>query len=128
MLRTLQTSTSVAETSGPAAVWPSGACELRLYRRRQIPKLETRRILASRNHGGSFSPWFLVGHGGRDPYDSPLRSPKSSPRNPSFPHSLRRTREPFAGSAELKVPVQVPILKEATGGEFRVYRASIRLL
>ena len=26
-----------------------------------------------------FSPWFLVGNGGRDPYDSPLRSPMVVP-------------------------------------------------
>ena len=36
--------------------------------------------------------WFLVGHGGMDPYDSPLRSPKESPNNP-FPHSLLRTSQ-----------------------------------
>ena len=28
------------------------------------------------------TPWFLVGNGGMDPYDSPLRSPYSSPKNP----------------------------------------------
>ena len=35
------------------------------------------------------SLWFLVGNGGRDPYDSPLRSLIVVP----FPHSLLRPRE-----------------------------------
>ena len=37
-----------------------------------------------------FAPRFLVGNGGMDPYDGPLRSPYSSPKNP-FLHSLLRT-------------------------------------
>ena len=48
---------------------------------------------------GTLNPtlWFLVGNGGMDPYDSPLRSPIVSPKNP-FPHSLLRTREPNVDS------------------------------
>ena len=46
------------------------------------------------------APWCLVGNGGMDSYDSPLRVPYSSslrvpyssPYNP-FPHSLLSTRE-----------------------------------
>ena len=44
---------------------------------------------------GTTTLWFLVGNGGMDPYDSPLRSPLVGPNNP-FPHSLLRTREKTA--------------------------------
>ena len=36
--------------------------------------------------GRAFTPWFLAGNGGMDPYGSPLRSPIVVPNNP-FPHS-----------------------------------------
>ena len=39
-----------------------------------------------------YSVWFLVGNGGMDPYDNPLRVPNSSPYNP-FLHSLLGTRQ-----------------------------------
>ena len=38
------------------------------------------------------TPWFLVGNGGMDPYDSPLRSPIVVPK-PPFLHSLLRTSQ-----------------------------------
>ena len=38
---------------------------------------------------GGLTPGFLVGTGGMDPYDRPLRSPNSSPNSP-FHHSLLR--------------------------------------
>ena len=40
----------------------------------------------------TLSVWFLVGNGGVDPYDAPLRVPYSGPYNP-FPHSPLRTRQ-----------------------------------
>ena len=51
---------------------------------------------------GLITPWFLVGYGGMDPCDSPLRSPILVPETP-FPHSQLRTREITASGIRLQV-------------------------
>ena len=45
------------------------------------------------------TPWFLVGNGGRDPYDSLFKVPYSSPKSPLLPLSVLRTREKTSARA-----------------------------
>ena len=67
----------------------------------------------TKENANASAVWFLVGNGGMDPYDSPLRVPYSnySPYNP-FPHSLLRPRQSIAGPADLVLRGQRQLMYE----------------
>ena len=48
-----------------------------------------------RGSAEGFSPWFLVGNGGMDPYDRPLRPPKSSPKKPIPPFPAKNQSDNY---------------------------------